>query len=240
MINNNPLYRYSLLEAKRNNELDLWRESQKANEECKQAIEVAIASNFDGMHLMKDTAKEVIKNYGFDRVNWVLANTIQHKDYDGRFSASNKEWAKGFFIPKGQASDNTIYYIVNSHSAILDGFINQARKEYENLKLFDFSHCNDKTKVDLENKILVIDPSILKDEFKSPDFQLFYATGGFGCNHDASGRKVYGFFLKDGEETQYNRSDFIGILKEEFYPDWLTEKLEEMSQSTEEQGMNMS
>lgn len=87
---------------------------------------------------------------------------------------------------------------------------------------------------------MVLNPTVLKDEYKTTNDQLFYATGGFGCNPDASGRKVFGFFLKDGEETQYNRSDFVGVLKDEHLPDWAKEKLEEMNAPDESQGMTMN
>jgi len=51
---------------------------------------------------------------------------------------------------------------------------------------------------------------------------------------------VFGYFLKDGEETQYNRSDFVGVLKDEHLPDWAKEKLEEMNALGESQGMTMN
>ena len=34
--------------------------------------------------------------------------------------------------------------------------------------------------------------------------------------------------LGDGEMTRWNRTDFIGVLKEEFLPDWAKEKLMEL------------
>jgi hypothetical protein len=74
--------------------------------------------------------------------------------------------------------------------------------------------------------VLVLRPKILKDEYKTPECQLFYAESGFGCDPDASGRKVFGFFLKDGERTYFNRSDFIGAADEAQLPDWAKQKLE--------------
>lgn len=54
------------------------------------------------------------------------------------------------------------------------------------------------------------------------------ATGGFGCAPNAAGRAVYATCLGDGERTRWNRSDFIGILKEEHLPDWARESLEQI------------
>lgn len=96
--------------------------------ECKEAIEQAIADNFDGYTLSRDTAKAVIDQYGKERVQYVLANTIAHLSNDGRFSINNKEWAKEL-VPR--ATWETRDLIVTSHPAVLDGFTNQARRYQE-------------------------------------------------------------------------------------------------------------
>ena len=96
--------------------------------ECKNAIEQAIAEKFDGYTLPRDTAEDVIRQYGKERVELVLANTITHLSHDGRFSPNNKEWAKKL-VPS--ADWQTRDYIVTSHPAVLDGFTNQARRYIE-------------------------------------------------------------------------------------------------------------
>ncbi len=96
--------------------------------ECKNAIEQAIAEKFEGYTLPRDTAEGVIRQYGKERVEIVLANTITHLSHDGRFSPNNKEWAKSL-VPS--ADWQTRDYIVTSHPAVLDGFTNQARRHIE-------------------------------------------------------------------------------------------------------------
>ena len=96
--------------------------------ECKNAIEQAIAEKFDGYTLPGDTVEGVIRQYGKERVEIVLANTIAHLSHDGRFSPNNKEWAKNL-VPS--ADWQTRDYIVTSHPAVLDGFTNQARQYIE-------------------------------------------------------------------------------------------------------------
>ncbi|MEG3006729.1 MAG: DUF3849 domain-containing protein, partial [Oscillospiraceae bacterium] len=186
-----------------------------------------------------DVVKPVIAEFGYDRVNFVLANTLQQLRADGRFSRDNKEWAKGFFIPENKASNRNYEFTVTSHPAVLDGFVNQARKEYDCLKLWNHTHCNDKTHLDYTGKVMVLNPKCLKDEYKSPKDQLVLCEHGFGCSPTASGRKVYGRFLSDGERCQYDRSDFIGELKEECMPDWAKEKLMEMQSSSQTQELTM-
>ncbi|MDE7425919.1 MAG: DUF3849 domain-containing protein [Lachnospiraceae bacterium] len=96
--------------------------------ECKKAIEREIAENFDGYRLSGDAAHNVIKEYGKERVEYILANTIMHLSHDGRFSPDNKEWAKDMV---SHANWNTRDLIVTSHPAVLDGFTNQTRRYQE-------------------------------------------------------------------------------------------------------------
>lgn len=96
--------------------------------ECKDAIERAIAEKFDGYTLPRDTAEGVIRQYGKERVEIVLANTIMHLSHDGRFSTNNKEWAESL-VPS--ADWQTRDYIVTFHPAVLDGFTNQTRRYIE-------------------------------------------------------------------------------------------------------------
>lgn len=236
-MDKNAIYPYSHNEAKRNGQMDesLCSESYKANCECKRAIEAAIKENFDGMYLNNDTAKGVIAVFGHDRVQWVLANTLKQLDHDGRFSHDNKDWAKGFHIPKDMlfGKDLRQNFIVASHPAVLDGFIGQARKEYQALGLWDRTHCNPASELDFNGRVMVIDPTMLKEAHKTPNEQLFYATGGFGCAPNSRGRKVFGQFLTDGEDTHFYREDFIGELKAEHLPEWAAEKVQALQEKSQ-------
>lgn len=221
------LYLSSISEARRYNELDMWRESHRQNIACKEANEEAIRQGFDGMHLDHDCAKSVIEAYGYKRVGWVLASTLQQKKDDGRFSPRNKEWAEATFIPPSDRNHN---FAVQSHPAVLDGFVNEFRQALAELQMFDRSHCDSMTGQDLEGKVLVMSPMTLKESYWSQENQLWLATGGFGCSPTAAGRAVYATCLGDGEHTRWDRGDFIGILKEEHLPDWARERLEQLRQ----------
>lgn len=100
MRNDTYLYTDGLDAARRSDQVALWRASHQANIACKKAIEERIRQGFNGMHLNSDCAKEVLEEFGFKRVNWVLANTIQEKSWDGRFRQDNKAWAQRTFIPE--------------------------------------------------------------------------------------------------------------------------------------------
>ncbi len=99
---------------------------------CKDAIERAIAEKFDGRRLPKETAGDVIREYGIERVRYVLSHTVAHKTQEQRISDENKEWAKET-APYSTWETNDM--VVNFHPAVLNGFINQARRciERENI-----------------------------------------------------------------------------------------------------------
>lgn len=239
MDKDTPLYTSSWETARKSDETTSWIKSHNVNCDCARAIEDAIRKKFDGKHLESDCAKEVIEQFGFHRVMWVLANTLKEESWDGRFSGENKAWSQTFYIPKDQRRNE---FCVQSHPAVLDGFIDETREAWKELNLFDISHCErEKGELDYTNQVVVLSPFSLKDDYKTPHYQLFLATGGFGCSPKARGRKVFGSFLKDGESAQFQRSDFIGVIKKEHLPEWAVEKLQKMSQPEEStlEGMQM-
>ena len=85
MAEHKPLYLWSSKEAHRNGEPELWKESFQENCRCARAIEDAIKVNFDGTTLNTDCVRDVIEEFGFDRTNWVLANTVRQKKEYGSF-----------------------------------------------------------------------------------------------------------------------------------------------------------
>ena len=115
--------------AREHGELEQYRASNNVNLQCKESIEAAVREHFDGMYLSHDAAKGVIETYGMERVALVLANTVQLQDWDGRYSRRNKEWAKT--IPNENPETVRCGYVLNSHPAVLDGFIDLVREEQQ-------------------------------------------------------------------------------------------------------------
>ncbi|OLA09757.1 MAG: hypothetical protein BHV90_01515 [Clostridiales bacterium 42_27] len=124
-----PVYPHSAAYAREHRELEQYRVSNNANLQCKESIEAAVREHFDGMYLSHDAAKGVIETYGMERVALVLANTVQLQDWDGRYSRRNKEWAKT--IPNDNPETVRCGYVLNSHPAVLDGFIDLVREEQQ-------------------------------------------------------------------------------------------------------------
>ena len=233
------LYPYSAQEAKKRNQLPMWRESYHANVACRNAIEETIRQNFDGMHLKKDCLEPVLAEYGYKRTEWVLATTLQELSWDGRFSRANKQWAARRYIPQDERHNAEI--TVRSHPAILDAFVDLYREAYQKLGLFGSEHCvGDRAEQDYIGKVLVLSPDTLKESCWSQENQLWYAHDGFGCSPHAIGRSVRCTCLSDGEMTRWNRDEFVGVMDEKFLPDWAKESLSQFQQeeAAESPGMN--
>lgn len=223
------LYPYSAEEARQRNELSLWRASHQANIACKQAIEESIRQNFDGMHLNDGCLRPVLEEFGYKRTAWVLSNTIQQKDQDGRFSQANKQWAKRTCIPSDHWHNSD--FVVESHPAVLDGFVTQYCKAYQAPGLFSPEHCHPDSfsSLDYEGKVLVLSLDTLRESCWSQENQLWCAHDGFGCHPRSIGRSIRCTCLSDGEMTRWNRTDFIGVLDEQYLPDWAAEKLAQLT-----------
>ena len=163
-MNNTYPYPYSAAEARKRNELSLWRESYKANIACRNAIEDAIRQNFDGMHLDKNCITPVLEEYGYKRTAWVLANTLHELKWDGRFSYANKHWAEKIYVPTDLNHNSD--FVVRSHPAVLDGFVTFYRKAVQALDLFGAEHCvGDRAEQDFTGKVLVLSPEALQERF---------------------------------------------------------------------------
>lgn len=89
------------------------------------------------------------------------------------------------------------------------------------IELFTSEDCipDSHYKGDFENQFVVISDHHVKEnfmrEYQKPEFQIFYAQGGFGCKTYTSGTAVIGTFLADGEHCRLERPYFAGILKPE-------------------------
>ena len=121
-----PIYRETFEYAYEHEEFDAYHADRNLNVECRNAIDTAInESRYDtNFYKMKDAVKQVVDEYGSERVELLMAKIVQGADWDGRYSRQNKEWAKGFEIP---ASMKDIYS--NTHPILLDGFLNKVREK---------------------------------------------------------------------------------------------------------------
>lgn len=189
------LYPYSAQEAKKRNQLPMWRESYHANVACRNAIEETIRQNFNGMNLKKDCLEPVLAEYGYKRTEWVLATTLQELSWDGRFSRANKQWAARRYIPQDERHNAEI--TVRSHPAILDGFVDLYREAYQMISQMQHQIC---------------DSPIIADNMR----QLVQAL------ETTTGKKQYGYLKKPLKQLVDTIVDALAELPEvsECYKVW--------------------
>ena len=124
-----PVYRETANYAYEAGELDMYRASRDANMACKEAIEQAISDNFSNNHLSTEAAvTSVFDQFSPERVQYVLANTIQHKDHDGRIHQSLKDWAKEIEV----CPDDTNSFIVDKvNPGLVSLFVTEVNRQIE-------------------------------------------------------------------------------------------------------------
>ena len=122
------VYPHTAAYAREHNELPQYRESLQANIACKEAIEKAVSENYHGWSAdTKTAAVQVMAQFSVERIRYVLAATLQQKDWDGRISDDNKAWAKTIPVADEQ---NQHYFVVDQcHPGLTDLFVKRFREE---------------------------------------------------------------------------------------------------------------
>jgi len=223
------LYPYSHAEAVRQGKTRMCEDSFLLNVGCARAIEQAIRDHFDesSKGLKDGCARSILEQYGFKRVNFVLANSLKRTGCPYLFHDETHQWGQRVFVPDDGKYNR--YFAVDTAASLLEGFIGQTREAYQALGLFGPEHCvGGRQEQDYTGKVLVLSLDTLRESCWTPRDQLWLAEGGFGCSPTARGRAVYAACLGDGEQTRWDRTDFTGVLDEQFLPDWAREKLEEL------------
>ncbi len=133
-LRDTPLYLQTARYATEHGEQAMFRVSHNANIACRDAIEKAIADNYKGNHLdVEATSRQVGEKFTPERLHYILAATVQGKDWDGRYSHENKAWAKTVFVADGTTgwggNRNTEFTLNNTHSILVDAFVTHVRKE---------------------------------------------------------------------------------------------------------------
>lgn len=172
------LYRNSRSEAIHRGEIQQYDDSFHCNVSCARAIEQAIRSHFnEADESLKDgCAQSVLEQYGFKRVNFVLANTLQEFQQSickHLVSDETYQWGQKTFVPADGKYNR--YFSVDTAASLLESFIGQARAAYQALELFGPEHCiESRSGLDYTGKVLVLSPDTLKESCWSPRDQLWF------------------------------------------------------------------
>ena len=92
-MNNNkkyfPVYKGTLADARKELSIDLYLDSKQWNLACKTAIEYILDRNRTTN--LKQAVKELLDDFGEDRVVFMIANTVQYYTYEDWFSKENEK-----------------------------------------------------------------------------------------------------------------------------------------------------
>ena len=230
-------YPYSRQEAKDSGELHLWRDSHKANISCAKHISGLIETHAEQGRLEADAAQSALSQWGFRRVQFVLANTLIATGGLG-FEPDSLRWARMVLIPPDKDNQK---FRVQADRPLLAQFVQQTHAEYLRAGLFGPEHCGTPGQ-NITRKVVILRPERLKEDCLSPQNMLWLALCGFGCDPNIGGYGRYGGWevfatcLGDVKKTHWwNRLDFMGVLDEQYLPDWAVERLEELRGPQQEQ-----
>ena len=188
-----PVYRKTANYAYEAGELDMYRASRDANMACKEAIEAVISKNFSNNHLSTEAAvTSVFEQFSPDRVQYVLANTIQHKENDGRIHQSLKDWASEIEVCPEDAN----FFIVDKvNPGLVSLFVIEVNRQVEEMA----REAEELLPVyDRETEILydVLAELEMKDIELSFDADGLVATDGQNTWH---GAELYKFIIDEAQ-----------------------------------------
>lgn len=85
---------------------------------------------------------------------------------------------------------------------------------------------------DLNGKIVVIKPEILRREYRRATNQIKLCEGGFGASPNSRGSACYCTDLYSGNKSRYERRDVLGTLTPEQLPSWAKQGYDQYQQGT--------
>lgn len=92
---------------------------------------------------------------------------------------------------------------------------------------------------DLNDRIVVIKPEVLRREYRMATKQIKLCTGGFGASPKSRGSACFCVDLYSGSTSRFERQDILGTLKQEQLPQWAAIQLEQYrSEQRQKSGKN--
>ena len=79
--------------------------------------------------------------------------------------------------------------------------------------------------VDLEGKVVVLKPKVLKPEYRAIKWRLFRVDGGFGASPGTMGTALIGEFLADGERARMEGFQVLRLATEKDLAELTTEEV---------------
>lgn len=230
-----PIYNESKLSAEKSGRLGIWEENYQSNIQCSQALHKASEGGNVGYNTIDEAdLSKIVGDYGLQRVAYVLVTSMMEDS--ASLSIDNLEWAESYFLPYD--FQNTKEFKLPWDMYDLNSFADSYRSYYkEKSNLFTKEHCYKENEHEkLLGQIVALNPEKLANQFRFAEHQMEFVD----ClsndldNHTAVFETIS---IEDGAEPTRKPEDILGIIREEFLPDWAKEKqvaLQNMLQETED------
>jgi hypothetical protein len=89
---------------------------------------------------------------------------------------------------------------------------------------------------DLNGRVVVLKPEMLRPEYRNIAHQLLLVHGGFGAAPNARGTAVFATNVFSGEKRDCRRHQVAGILNPAFAPEWVKPGVEKIRAQLNEKG----
>ena len=83
---------------------------------------------------------------------------------------------------------------------------------------------------DLNGKVVILKPDVLKKEYQRATRQYQLVTGGFGASPNSRGSACFCTNLYSGKRDRFERWDVLGVVDREDLPDWAKDGLQRIEQ----------
>ena len=136
-------YRYSYRTAEHDGDVEEYRASRDENRRCADFIQNPqtglYANAYKDNVVDKDRTylDKCIREFGMQRMMFIIANTVKMSNPDGRWSLEVKEWAKDFMA--SHTSESADSYLSQIHTGVVNILAEEIIKKYNDLNLPDWA-----------------------------------------------------------------------------------------------------
>lgn len=122
-----PVYLKTWEQAVQQGEQKLYSKSRSLNEEFLSDMTGEISRTYNGRSFDGSVSRFLLAKYGAQRSSALLANVIQHRLWEGRFSVANRQWAQSVPVPHDRAWDRLSQ--CDTHPGLLNELTTDVRQE---------------------------------------------------------------------------------------------------------------
>lgn len=111
-------------------EMEWWLDEHRDNIACRNTIDKVIREGLNNAHLQDDCARKTIEEFGIQRVELVLAATVQDRSMEEGFSRQILDWAKHRTLAPMERCSG---YVLTAAPEMVDGFVRQYLQAVEEM-----------------------------------------------------------------------------------------------------------